>query len=59
MIHQQKYVKELLKWFGTESAKPIDTAISPSTRLVVDDGSPLVGEKSYRGMIGVASIPYC
>ena len=52
ITHQQKYVKELLKRFGMESAKPIDTPISPSTRLVVDDRSPLVGEKSYRGMIG-------
>jgi len=52
MIHQQKYVKELIKWFGMESAKPIDTPISPSTRLVMDDGSPSVEEKSYRGMIG-------
>jgi len=36
-----------------ESAKPIDTPISPSTRLVMDDGSPLVEEKSYKGMIGL------
>ena len=35
-----------------ESAKPIDTHISPSTRLVMDDGSPSVEEKLYRGMIG-------
>jgi len=52
MIHQQKYVKELLKRFRMDSAKPIDTPISPSTRLVMDDGSPSVEEKSYRGMIG-------
>jgi len=52
MIHQQKYVKELLKQFGMESIKPINTPISPSTRLVVDDRSPSVGEKSYWGMIG-------
>ena len=51
MIHQQKYVNELLKRFGMESAKPMDTPISPSTRLVMDDGSPSVNEKSYRGMI--------
>ena len=48
MIHQQKYIKELLKRFGMELAKPIDTPISPSTRLVMDDGSPSVEEKSYR-----------
>jgi len=35
-----------------ESVKPIDTPISPSTRLVADDGSPLIEEKSYSGMIG-------
>jgi len=51
IIHQQKYVKELVKKFAMESAKPIDTPISPSTRLVVDDGSPSVEEKFYRGMI--------
>ena len=52
MIHQQKYVKELIKRFGIESAKPIDTPISPSTRLIMDDGSPSIEEKSYRRMIG-------
>jgi len=44
MIHQQKYVRELIKRFGMELAKPIDTPISPSTRLLEDDGSPLVEE---------------
>jgi len=53
MTHQQKYVKELIKRFGMESAKPIDPPISPSTRLVIDDGNPSVEEKSYRGMIGL------
>ena len=52
MIHQQKYVKELIKWFGMESPKPSDTPISPSTRLVMDDGNSSIEEKSYRGMIG-------
>ena len=42
MIHQQKYVKELLKKFGMDSSKPIDTPILPSTKLVMDDGSPSV-----------------
>ena len=46
MIHQQKYVKELLKRFGMESAKPIDIPMSPTTRLVMDDGSPSVEEKT-------------
>jgi len=33
-------------------AKPIDTPISPSTKMIIDDGSPSVEEKIYRGMIG-------
>jgi len=33
-------------------AKPIDTLISLSTRLVMDDGNPSVEEKFDRGMIG-------
>jgi len=52
MIHQQKYIKELLKKFGMDSSKPMVTPISPSTKLVMDDGSPSVEEKLYRGMIG-------
>jgi len=52
VIHQQKYIKELLKQFGMNSAKPIDTPISPSTKLIIDDGSPSVEEKIYRVMIG-------
>ena len=52
LIHQQKYIKELLKKFGMDSSKPTDTPISPSTKLVIDDGCPSVKEKLYRGMIG-------
>ena len=51
MIHQQKYIKELLKKFGVVSSKPMDTPISPSTKLMMDDGSPSVEVKLYRGMI--------
>ena len=51
MIHQQQYIKELFKKFGMDSSKPIDTPISPSTKLVMDDGSPSVEEKLYSGMI--------
>jgi len=56
MIHQQKYTKELLNRFGMDSSKPIDTPISSSTKLIMDDGSPSVEEKTYRGMI--ASLLY-
>ena len=51
LIYQQKYVKELLKKFGMDSSRPIDTPILPSTKLVIDDGSPSVEEKLYGGMI--------
>ena len=52
MIHQQKYIKELLKRFGTNSSKPIDALVSPSTKLVMDDESSPIKEKIYTGMIG-------
>ena len=52
MIHQQKYIKEPLKRFDMDSSKPIDTHISPSTKLVLDDGNSPVEEKTYRAMIG-------
>ena len=51
MIHQQQYIKKLLKRFGMDSSKPIGTPISPSTKLVMDDGSSPIEEKTYRGMI--------
>jgi len=46
-----------------DSSKPIDTPISPSIKLIMDDGSPSVEEKTYTGMIGsllylTASRPY-
>ena len=50
MIHQQKYIKELLKKFNMDSSKAIDTLISPSNKLVLEDGSPPIEEKTYRGM---------
>ena len=46
MIHQQKYIKELLKRFGMESTKPIDTPISPSTKLVMMMGAPQLRRNS-------------
>jgi len=52
MIYQQKYIKKLLKRFGMDSAKPIDTPVSASIRLIMDDGSLSVKEKIYKDMIG-------
>jgi len=37
MIHQQKYVKELLKRFKMEDSKKIDTPIATTRKLDVDE----------------------
>ena len=51
-IHQQKYVKELLKRFKMDDAKPIDTPIAPATKLDLEGTGSTVEQKLYRGMIG-------
>ncbi|CAM8905658.1 unnamed protein product [Rhodiola kirilowii] len=51
-IHQQKYVKEILKKFGMESAKTCATPMSPNDTLTKDESSPRVDPTLYRGMIG-------
>ena len=52
MIHQQKYVKELLKRFDMDNAKEIDTPIATATKLDLDEHGISVDQKLYRGMIG-------
>ena len=51
-IHQQKYVKELLKRFKMDDAKPIDTPIAPATKLDLEGTGSTIEQKLYRGMIG-------
>ncbi|CAM8890473.1 unnamed protein product [Rhodiola kirilowii] len=52
-IHQQKYVKEILKKFGMESAKACATQpMSPNDTLAKDESSPRVDPTLYRGTIG-------
>ncbi|CAM8885803.1 unnamed protein product [Rhodiola kirilowii] len=51
-IHQQKYVKEILKKFGMESAKACATPMSPNDSLGKDESSLQVDPTLYRGMIG-------
>ncbi|CAM8893154.1 unnamed protein product [Rhodiola kirilowii] len=51
-IHQQKYVKEILKKFGMESAKTCATPMSPNDTLTKNESSPRVDPTLYRGMIG-------
>ncbi|XP_070020688.1 secreted RxLR effector protein 161-like [Nicotiana sylvestris] len=52
MIHQQKYVKELLKRFKIEDSKEIDNPIATTTKLDIDELGSSVDQKLYRGMIG-------
>ncbi|XP_075089935.1 secreted RxLR effector protein 161-like [Nicotiana tabacum] len=51
MMHQQKYIKELLKKFNMDSSKSIDTLISIATKLDLDEEGKSVEHKLYRGMI--------
>lgn len=52
MIHQQKYIKELMKKFGMENAKVNDTPMGTNTRLDEDLKGTPVNQTLYRGMIG-------
>ncbi|XP_021737716.1 uncharacterized protein LOC110704235 [Chenopodium quinoa] len=52
MIHQQKYIKELIKKYKLENAKTNDTPIGIETRLDDDPSGTCVYQPMYRGMIG-------
>ncbi|CAM8940581.1 unnamed protein product [Rhodiola kirilowii] len=49
-IHQQKYVREILKKFGMDSAKMCATPMSPNDSLAKDESSPHVDPTLYRGI---------
>ncbi|GMI90021.1 cysteine-rich RLK (RECEPTOR-like protein kinase) 8 [Hibiscus trionum] len=51
-INQAKYVKDMLKKFGLENAKPQAIPMSSSTNLDKDEGGKCVDSKLYRSMIG-------
>ena len=51
-IHQQKYVKDLLKKFKMEDAKQIDTPIATTTTLDLEGTCSAAEQKLYRGIIG-------
>ncbi|XP_070005080.1 secreted RxLR effector protein 161-like [Nicotiana sylvestris] len=53
MIHQQKYIKKLLKKFNMNSSKSIDTPISIATKLDLDEEGKSVEHKLFSGMIGL------
>ena len=49
---QSKYVKDILKKFGMEDAKPIKTPMATNGHLDLDEGGNTVDQKLYRSMIG-------
>lgn len=51
MIHQHKYMKELLKRFDVNNTKTINTPIGTATRLDMDEPGPSVNEKKYKSMM--------
>ncbi|XP_073525740.1 uncharacterized protein [Phyllobates terribilis] len=51
-IHQQKYIKELLKKYQMEGSKPCLTPLSTTTKLDKDLMAEKVDQTMYRGMVG-------
>ncbi|GJW27431.1 retrovirus-related pol polyprotein from transposon TNT 1-94 [Tanacetum coccineum] len=51
-FNQSKYVKEMLKKFGLETAKPIKTPMSSETKLTRDEKGEPIDDTKYCGMIG-------
>lgn len=51
-FNQSKYIKEMLKKFGLEDAKPIKTPMATDTKLTKDEEGESVDSTKYRGMIG-------
>ena len=51
-INQAKYIKDMLKKFGFEDVREIDTLMSPITKLDKNEKGNDVNQKLYRGMIG-------
>jgi hypothetical protein len=51
-VCQSKYVKDILKKFGIEEAKPIKTPMATNGHLDLDEGGKPVDLKLYRSIIG-------
>jgi hypothetical protein len=47
-VSQSKYLKDMLKKFGLENAKPIKTPIATNGRLELDEGGTMVDQKLFR-----------
>jgi hypothetical protein len=51
-IHQDKYMKELMKKFNMTKLKPVSTPMSTTTSLGPDEDGEAVDQREYRSMIG-------
>jgi len=49
---QIKYIKDILKKYEMDSAKPMNTPMSSTIQLDKDPSGKSVDQKKYRGMIG-------
>jgi hypothetical protein len=51
-VSQSKYLKDMLKKFGLENAKPIKTPMATNGHLDFDEGGTIVDQKLFRSIIG-------
>ena len=51
-ITQSKYIKEILKNFGLEDSKPVNTPMVTALKLSKNDDSTKVNQTLYKSMIG-------
>nr|GEY95110.1 retrovirus-related Pol polyprotein from transposon TNT 1-94 [Tanacetum cinerariifolium] len=51
LFNQAKYIKEMLKKFGLEDSKPMNTPMSSDTKITKDEECESVDSTRYRGMI--------
>ena len=51
-LSQTKYALDLLKMFNMDSSKAINTPMSTSTKLDIDESGDGFDQKTYRGVLG-------
>jgi hypothetical protein len=52
VIHQAKYMKDLMKKFNMAELKPDSTLMSTATSLDLDENGDVVDQREYMNMIG-------
>jgi hypothetical protein len=51
-VSQGKYIKDMIKKFGLQDAKPMSTPMGTNDQLGVDASGNMIDQKQYRSMIG-------